>query len=116
MWATNSCGGTTTLEDNLNGTDEAVTFSDYLILIYQHMPHTDILTKFGQKVTLTALAHIDAQDKIFLSGDAEIVRIILIHKTMLIILQTIIVLPVTFTYFIICLRNKKIIAVILKKD
>ena len=49
IWATNSCGDTTILEDNLNATDEAVPFSDYLTLIYQHMPHNDIFTKIWSK-------------------------------------------------------------------
>ena len=40
-------------------------------------------------------------------GRANISRKILLHKTMLVIRSTINILSLVFTYFIICLRNKK---------
>ena len=40
-------------------------------------------------------------------GRANISRKILLHKTTLVIRSTINILPLVFTYFIICLRNKK---------
>ena len=61
------------------------------------MPVNNIFTKFGQKVTLTTLPHIGAQERIFLKGSAKIVRKILLHKTMLMILQTINILPLILT-------------------
>ena len=49
--------------------------------------------------------------KIFSSfkGRAKIVRKFLLHKNMLMIRSTINILPLVFTYFIMCLGNKKII-------
>ena len=55
----------------------------------------------------TCLVCIGAREKIFQRDRAKIVRKILLHENMLMIQSTIYILRIVFTYFIICLRNKK---------
>ena len=57
--------------------------------------------------------HIGAREKIYQGGIAEIARKILLHK-MFMIWSTINILPLLFTYFVICLRNEKNLIMILK--
>ena len=52
--------------------------------------------------------------EIFLGGRSKIARKILLHKNMHMIRSTINILLLVFTYFIICLRDKKIVTMILK--
>ena len=42
-----------------------------------------------------------------LVGESQIAQKILLHKNMLMNRSTIIILPIVLTYFMICLRNKK---------
>ena len=57
---------------------------------------------------------IDAQKKSFLVDRTKIEQKMLLHKNMLIIRLTIKMLLLAFIYFIICLRNKKNVTMILK--
>ena len=54
----------------------------------------------------SGLGTIGARDKFLLGGRARIARKILLHNNMLMIRSTINILPLAFTYFIICLKNK----------
>ena len=63
--------------------------------------------------TIGAATNIGAREKLFRGegggggGRANIARKNLVRKNMLMIRSTINILPLVFTYFVICLRNKK---------